>query len=221
MEVTINRERQLYVMKCQAGYSCLGFENVMLDTWALAIRLGKPELAPTEQEFGMQSVLEKRDRLLSLLAKSNIDLGTWFNPKTPRQVCEVLEVIRKRGEKIRVFYGDPKTGRDWNQEQDVIGHIGRSIGPMKVPLLLDDEDGVGGMAMLDHCLVRIIRIEDGKEQYRHPSYHLRHFEAVAGDDPRYPMKVLADGADYAFFKTEGEAYLWLAFIMGACHQAPR
>ena len=101
MEVTINRERQLYVMKCQAGYSCLGFENVMLDTQALAKRLGKPELAPTEQDFGMPSVLEKRDRLLSLLAKSNIDLGTWFNPKTPRQVCEVLEVIRKRGEKIR------------------------------------------------------------------------------------------------------------------------
>ncbi|MCG7871034.1 MAG: hypothetical protein JAZ11_02900 [Candidatus Thiodiazotropha lotti] len=220
MEITINDERRLYVLHSSAGVSCLGFENAVQETCALAEWLNKPELAPTEQEFGTLSVMEKRKRLLDLLARNKKDLGTWFNPKTPIPVCEVLDRIREQGEKVRLFYGNAETGLDWNEEQNVIGRIGRSMGLLKVPLLLDDEEGIGGTAILDHCLVRIIRIEDGKELYRHSSYHLRHIEAVPGDDSNYPVKVLADGSDYAFFKTEGEAYHWLAFIMGACHQAP-
>jgi NADH:ubiquinone oxidoreductase subunit E len=112
MEITINKERRLYVLNCGEGVSCLGFENAMLETRTLARRLDRPELTPADREFGKLSVLEKRDRLLKLLVDSNKDPGTWFHPKTPRQVRDVLETSRKRVDRVRIFYGDSRTGRD-------------------------------------------------------------------------------------------------------------
>ncbi|MBU0501432.1 MAG: hypothetical protein KJ867_15625 [Gammaproteobacteria bacterium] len=125
-------------MRHSYGYTCLGYDNALRETRALAERLGHPDMAPSDAERGTLSVMEKRERLFSLLAASKKDLGTWYDPTTPEKVRKILETLRKRGEKVRIFYGDSESGRDWLEENDALGHIGRSTGTLKIPLLVSD-----------------------------------------------------------------------------------
>ncbi|OGT90131.1 MAG: hypothetical protein A2286_00055 [Gammaproteobacteria bacterium RIFOXYA12_FULL_61_12] len=221
MEISINQEQGLYVLHSPCGYSCMGFDNAMRETRTLADRLGQPDLAPLNEERGALSVMEKRSRLLALLAASKKDLGTWFDPRTPEKVRKILDAARKSGTKLRVFLGDAETGRDWLEESDVLGRIGRSTGLMKVPLMVE-EGKSGGPAMLDHCIVRIVRASDCKELYRYQKYHQPRFTVERERKTKgYAAAVLADGKVHARFKSEGDAHLWVAFMMGATCCYPR
>ncbi len=105
----------------------------------------------------------------------NIVNGTHYHDKTSQDVIDVLEKARDRQWRIRVHYGNTLIGQDWNEQLDVTGRIGRSMGPVKVPILLYDKRAIGGAPMLDHCIVRI-RFSNqqkakGNDLYRHPNYH--------------------------------------------------
>lgn len=95
--------------------------------------------------------------------------GTSFHKDTPMAVCNILNsVMHNRSQKIRIFYGDTETGRDWNESYDTFGFIGRSMGSVKIPLMLYSHRSIGGPGILDHCIVRITI--DKVDVYRHPSY---------------------------------------------------
>ncbi|MFH1740063.1 MAG: hypothetical protein ABIH23_13720, partial [bacterium] len=64
-----------------------------------------------------------------------LDNGTCYSVLAPVGVVEILEKYRDRSTRIRVFYGDTITGRDWMEENDTMGIVGRSSGQIKVPLL--------------------------------------------------------------------------------------
>ena len=81
--------------------------------------------------------------------------GTFFNDNTPDRVCEILSSCIGTRRRIRVFYGDRKTGRDWHEVYDTIGRIGRSTGTHKIPLMIAKSTSTGGPALLDHCIVKI------------------------------------------------------------------
>ena len=85
--------------------------------------------------------------------------GTSYDIRTSDKVIELLETCRIRGIQIRVFYGSE--GRCWNEENDIIGTIGRSTGENKIPLLINNSRSMGGGALLDHCIVRI-DVKEGK-----------------------------------------------------------
>lgn len=220
MEISINEKQQLYVLSNPHGYSTWGFDSAMRETRTLAERLGHPELSPADGERGTLSVMEKRNRLLSLLAASKKDLGTWFDPRTPEKIRRVLENARKGDEVLRIFYGDTETGRDLLEENDVLGRIGRSTGLLKIPLIVCDGDP-GGSRVTEHRIARIIRARDSKELYRHPKYHQPQFAVALGEHPLYAASVLADGQVHARFESEGDAHLWVAFMMGATCCRPR
>lgn len=95
--------------------------------------------------------------------------GTWYNPDTPPEVIKVLENARESGRTIWVDYGDRETGRSWNEENDVRGRIGRSMGPVKIPLLIEEGEH-GGPGMLELCIVNIMSAESGRILYRHPTF---------------------------------------------------
>lgn len=95
--------------------------------------------------------------------------GTWYNPSTPPEVIKVLENARVFRRLLWVDYGDPQTGRSWNEENDVRGRVSRSSGPVKIPLLVADGDD-GAPAMLEHCIVNIMSAESGRILYRHPTF---------------------------------------------------
>jgi hypothetical protein len=79
--------------------------------------------------------------------------GTYYHVDTPQGAISWLETSRERKQRIRVFYGSD--GKCWNDEFDTIGHIGRSCGMIKIPLLIKNSRSYGGGGILDNRIVRI------------------------------------------------------------------
>lgn len=56
---------------------------------------------------------------------------------------------------------------DWNEQFDVTGYVGRSTGPIKVPLLIHNRRSLGGPAILDHCIIGVRETgKDGRLLYQ-------------------------------------------------------
>lgn len=101
--------------------------------------------------------------------------GTYYNAKTSIEVIANLETIRSNGTRIVLDYGDTENGREWGDGRYKsldVGTIGRSMGPVKIPILVSNSRSMGGGGILDNCIVRI-RASKGKGVlYQHPTYHL-------------------------------------------------
>jgi hypothetical protein len=143
---------------------------------------------------------------------------THYDEGTPPDVIRVLEEARITGDRLRLFYGDKDTDRDWGEENDVTGYISRSTGPVKVPILKATRRSSGGPAILTACIVRIIRCGRG-DQYRHPRYHRPYYFVHSCKDDALRAKgltteVTADGTVVARFKSQPSAYRWIAFMTG-------
>jgi hypothetical protein len=134
--------------------------------------------------------------------------GLWFNPATPREVKDLLVKLNQEGKKnrIRIFYGDPTSGKDWGEELDVLGYVGRSTGPTKIPLLIYDNRCIGGGAILCNCIVKIMDTS-GKTLYQHPTYEAPAYE-VEGTTIR------KNGELWAQCKTPEQALRLKAFLLG-------
>ncbi len=124
--------------------------------------------------------------------------GTSYDSRTPKQIVDILERYRENRQFIILHYGDTETGKDWLEEHDVRGRIGRSGGTEKVPLMVESGQ-IGGPQLLDHCIVRIRT--HGKELYRHPLYHTGTVEVK-------DKEVLVNGQVHARFKTNRQALSW-------------
>lgn len=105
----------------------------------------------------------------------NIVNGTHYADDTLQEIVDVLEEARAKQWRIRIHYGNPYTGCDWNEDYDVTGRIGRSMGPIKVPILLYRRGSMCGSPIPDHRIVRIhfSNMEKcrGDDLYLHPRYH--------------------------------------------------
>jgi hypothetical protein len=124
---------------------------------------------------------------------------------------------------VRLFLGDRETGREWHDEWHVAGTIGRSMGPLKVPLLIANKRSSGGGAILCDCIVRLL--VNGREVYRHPKWKASEFAVAEIDDKETAGKVnlRADGYTHcatingervANFKSRQAADRWCAFMKG-------
>lgn len=232
MEVTINAEQRLFVIPEGGGYSCLGFDVAFKKLKQIVAYLGL-SLPVNEADKGTLGQYAIYRQAVSEAAKADIK-KTWFDPETPAVVQRILELYRKSGAELRVFYGDTETGLSWMDENDVMGRIGRSCGIFKVPLLIEiGEDG--GSAMLDSCIIRLMDVESGKELYRHPKFSVPEMEIrstegqMAHWHSEKPPKLLSEmgythGAwarseagefeNVANFKSYGKACQYVAFITG-------
>src|ERR1035437_10026036 len=81
--------------------------------------------------------------------------GTYYNIKTSDSVIHTLETARLLNSRITLDYGDVKTGRSWGEVNDITGYIGRSTGPVKIPILLYKVTSSGGGGILDSCILSI------------------------------------------------------------------
>lgn len=230
MNIALNNEQEQFVISTGNSVSCMGFKVVYEQACELARRIakaGKELMVPKSTEIGTLAQYAQYQQLLSIY-RSVGDEKTWFDARTPKKVQRILEDARKSNDKMRIFMGDTETGRDWMDEYDTIGRIGRSMGPMKSPLLVADGE-YGGPALLTHCIVRIINITTGEECYRHPKYHTpkmelseaAHYDVVDG----YTHCVKVESKDgvmetHANFKSQAEAAHWLAFMSGQSHDYP-
>ncbi len=146
----------------------------------------------------------------------NVVNGTSYHVETPAAVIEVLERSRQNRTRIHVSYGDATTGRDWLEEWDITGFVGRSMGPIRVPLLIANRRSIGGGAILDHCVVRIRSSVGGRVLYQHPAYHFGSLnirpkaEPVTLSDGRtLKIDVIRDGQLHAAFETVEKARHWV------------
>jgi hypothetical protein len=142
--------------------------------------------------------------------------GTWYRKGTPTPVIEGLERSRTEGARIRLFYGDTDTGRDWCEENDVRGTVGRSAGTIRIPLLLKSSRSSGGGAILDACIIRLQVA--GREVYRHPKYQVPDLAVIPASEKLrgrgYLFTVTRDGDEFANFKTRDRADRYVAFLLG-------
>lgn len=154
--------------------------------------------------------------------------GTTYKDETPDEVIRVLENARIRGTRIRIHYGytqhhhrralDQKPmpeGRDWHEENDVQGTIGRSTGTVKIPLMIANRRSSGGSGILDNCIVRIRTTgKNGKDLYRHPNYATGEVKIVAKavtvPGKTYTHAVTIDDEEHAAFDSEEHARKWIA-----------
>ena len=104
------------------------------------------------------------------MEKYNIVNGTCYNEKTPQAVINVLEAARVTKTRIKVYFGDIKTGKDWCEVNDTAGYVGRSTGNHKIPILVSKINSYGGGALLDGCIVKIRESKGSKVLYTAYNY---------------------------------------------------
>jgi len=143
-------------------------------------------------------------------------IETSYDPRTPPEVVRILENCRvwPHARRIRVRYGytrGKKAGLDWLEEHDVEGTVGRSMGPVKVPLMIHNSRSTGGQAIMDECIVRIIDTKTHKVLYSHPKYRHPKFTIRIdwNDRSETPVLVLADGKSHASFPSRRAAETWV------------
>jgi hypothetical protein len=137
-----------------------------------------------------------------------------FNKETNEEVKKIItqlcsEFPRRR---IRIWYGDTKTGRAWNDEHDIMGYIGRSTGNTesdKIPLLVANKRSLGGGGLLDHCIIRIDDIKAKKTLYKHEKFHITLYA-----DTFEVRDLNKNDTLYASFKTSDKARKFIEFMKG-------
>lgn len=230
--ITVNHEQKLYVIANGSGYSCFGFDNAALHTMQMLAQIVHMERGPfssfpapssfehplawKDSDYGQLSGYEKYQQVLNLWCKTpSVNKHTYFDPGTDPSVSSILESARKTDRRLRLFLGDTETGRDWMDENDVVGRIGRSMGPMKVPLLIADGEHGGG-AILTACIVRILDADTLRELYVHPKYQAPVLTVHPDTSvPKYAFRVDRDDQVQARFRTREQAHGYVAFMLGA------
>ena len=96
--------------------------------------------------------------------------GIYFKKDTNDDVCNILaKYCGDKKQRVRVFYGNTDTGKDWLEVYNTIGYIGKSCGNIKIPLMLSKRDSAGGSPILDDYIVKITI--NKKVVYKHPLYN--------------------------------------------------
>lgn len=159
--------------------------------------------------------------------------GISYAEHTPDAVIRVLEQAHSAGTRIRirlgfterhedVLSGKSPVGRDWLDEFECEGTVGRSMGPSRIPLLIHNSRSRGGGAILTDCIVRIIDLKTKRVLYSHPSYQHGEFKVVPVDELLAAVDalkhkglgvlthaVLRDGEEQARFTSEEKARRWI------------
>ncbi len=138
--------------------------------------------------------------------------GTTYHEETPDEVIRVLESARQNRTRLHISLGDTASGRDFLEEFETHGYVGRSMGPMKVPLLVSNTRSLGGGSILAHCIVRIRESAGGRVLYQHPGYHHGRLEIRQRAEPLtlrdgriLRVEVVQDGDEQAAFEDVSKA----------------
>ena len=141
-----------------------------------------------------------------------------FDNNTCSKVKTVLTECYNTQCRVRIWYGDTKTGVSWMDEYDTTGTIGCSTGKQKIPLLIKNSRSSGGGGILCHCIIRIDVIKSRRTIYRHPLFNVPMLTVATNNDNdtknKYPFIVLKDNELQARFKSRKSAYNYVYFMTG-------
>jgi len=216
---SINSEQRLFVLNAGRGFTCLGFDVVRDRTRQYAGFLGETLIEPLP--YGSVEAFRLYQEIEHRLAKNSIAQKlTIYDPNTPKELIVVLENARVKKTRIRLFYGDLTTGRDWNEENNVDGYLGRTTGPIHCPILLKSKTSSGGGIILSGCIVKVVAAASKGTMWQHPHYHSLPFTIsdIPSSNPAHahlPVEVLRAGEVHARFATRQEAERFLRKITGS------
>lgn len=138
---------------------------------------------------------------------------TYFHDETPLKLQTLLLKLQKEKTRVRLFYGDVKTGFAWAEENEIIGTIGNSTGSLKIPLIINNARSMGGGAILDHCIVGILTKKDGFVYMVH-GFNTGKFTSRVSELVGYATEVIHNNVVHARFKNFMNAKNYCAFMMG-------
>jgi len=144
--------------------------------------------------------------------------GLWFDPNTAPAVMRIIAAAWKdrieyhRSYRLRLFYGDTLTGRDWLEENYTMGYIGRSTGRVKIPLLLHNTRSLGGGSILTDNVLKIMRGRD--TLYIHENYKVPNIIIKTCSVPDYTAAAYIDGLPIAYFKYLAAAARYRDYMLG-------
>ncbi len=213
-KISINAEQQFYVIDSGEGYTCFGFANARDHANLIAHRLGRADLAFTNEDYATLAGYNKYRHAVHARGQSPQTRTTYFDPDTDAQAAKVLESCRRRERKVRLVLGDTRSGEPWLEEHDVAGRIGRSTGTLKVPLLIEAGEH-GGSAILCAYLLAIIDWASGNFLYRHDAYREADLTIKPSANAECPWDILQHEEIVASFRAIGQAGAYLAFMRGA------
>ena len=130
--------------------------------------------------------------------------------KTKSGVAALLNKLTESKQRVRLVYGNTTTGKDWLQEYDVIGSIGKSTGTNQIPLLLSNSRSTGGGAILEDCILKIVDVKSKKVLYQHDKYLAPKFDIVPSI---IGYSVAVGGKVQANFKTIKQAQNYIDFML--------
>lgn len=138
-----------------------------------------------------------------------------FNAKTNDKVKSVITSAYHNKTRVRIVYGDIETGKQWSEEYDVIGTIGRSTGVQPIPLLINNSRSMGGCGLLDHCIIKIVDIKTKRVLYQADNYKLPVLVKCESTHSDYMYDVYhnvnSENTLVARFKTEKQADSYINF----------
>jgi hypothetical protein len=138
--------------------------------------------------------------------------ANYFQLSTPSEVTLLLERFRRLGKEVRIFFGDPNTGRDDLEEDGVLGFVSRAADDPKVSILLENGE-TWGEPILTHRIVKLMDAKDRSVLWEHPSYKAPRMVVVPGKYGR-GFSVNVDGKSYAGFNSKPGASKWVMFMNG-------
>jgi hypothetical protein len=220
--VTVNQAHKIYVIPCGRGFTCFGFQNLFNEANTMA-RLLNVDPIP-DAHFGTMAAYHRHTEIVALFIASPHAYKTWFTPGTPEAVIQTLELARANGKLVRIFLGDSDTGCSWLEEQDVVGVIARSRGPIPLPLLVSAK-GSGGPAILTKNVIKIMDAVSGKVLYEHLKFHLPELQLRDTETPELIAEgllftVTANGGIHARFYTKRQAQDYIEFLQGKRMRLP-
>lgn len=129
-----------------------------------------------------------------------------YHEETAPEVIKALENCRQDRRRIKIYLGDPKTGKCWNEENGIFGYIGLSKGyEAYFPILVHNDRSTGGGSILDHCIVKIREAKGTRIFYKAANFQEPIIEIDFAEDQENPYRVIIDGEVYSTHKTERAA----------------
>lgn len=205
----INTDQRLFVINRNGYTTCLGFDVCYKRLKQYNEILGRQ--APDPSKIGTTEQYEAY-KLAEADYIASKPQQVLYDPDTLPQVKRILENARASKARVRIFYGDAETGRDWLEERDTLGRVSSTMGPIRSPILVCNSRSMGGGIICSACIVKITI--DKAVQYMHPKYHLPEFKVEPSDLEGYAENVTADGKIHARFKRPRQAQNWIKFMRG-------
>jgi hypothetical protein len=140
-------------------------------------------------------------------------VGTFYHHDTPHEVRAILDTAIANRSRLRLWYGDTETGKQWNDEYDMLGYIGRSTGRIKIPLIIANSRSMGGPGILDNCIIAIAT-RPGVFAYKHPTLDLGKWTTGPAQSEGYLEASFKDGELIGQFKKPGQAARHCGFMTG-------